>query len=271
MPACSTAIHPAGWTITFTEEDHSYRSVIGGREISYVSGTQFLGRYFPPFDPTGEITRRCALREGVTEEEMKDRWAAKGRESCRLGTRMHETVEDRLLARPRRNSPEDETERRRFEQAEGIAERIRARTDVVGVEKIVFSPALGIAGTVDALVRSRKDGTYCIVDHKSNAKIEEKDDNPYGKFCLAPIRHVPDTSFWHYALQLNLYEYLLRREKYVPAGARFRLFLNHVTAERARLIELPDMQTEVRELLIDWLASRLAPPSEVDPQPDLDP
>ena len=42
MPACSEAAHPSGVRIKFTEEDHRYSSVIGGRELTYTSGTTFV-------------------------------------------------------------------------------------------------------------------------------------------------------------------------------------------------------------------------------------
>ena len=96
MPGTSKAKSPCGIEIEFEEATHIYRSLINGLEVRYVSGTTLLSKYFPPFDPTGVITARCAKKEGVTVEEIKERWAAKGRESCRLGTRTHETIEDIL-------------------------------------------------------------------------------------------------------------------------------------------------------------------------------
>lgn len=256
MPHCSTARNPRGVEIVFTEEDHKYTSVINGKQISYMSGTQFLGKYFPQFDPDGSITKKCALKEGISPEELKKRWADKGKESCRLGTRMHERLEDLFLSRQVRNTPEDDTEKKRFDNAVSIGQKIMQRLDIVGVEKIVFSDQLGIAGTIDFLGKSKKDGTYIIIDHKSNAKIEQ--DNFWKKFCLGPLSHVPDNSFYHYALQLNLYEYLLKHEQYVQKDAKFALFLNHVTADKAQLIKLPDMQSEIKDLMIDFLLSKIA-------------
>ena len=253
MPSCSKAVHPSGVEIIFTEEDHKYRSVINGNEVSYVSGTQFLGGFFPPFDPTGKITERCALKEGLTVDELKRKWDEKKNKSCRLGTRMHETIEDCLNGVPYRNTAEDDEEKRRFANAKEIGAKLRKTVDLLGIEKIVFSPDLRIAGTIDLLAKSRKDGSYLIIDHKSNADIPPKDENRYGKFCLGPISHLPDTAYWHYACQLNLYAYLLKREKYVPAGSRFRFFLNHVLPESYRLIELPELQVEIRDLVIEHL------------------
>lgn len=254
MPSCSSAKNPKGYEITFTEETHIYESIINGKTINYVSGTGFCSKFFPEFDPTGKITARCAEKEGLTVEAMKAKWAAKGKESCRLGTRMHERLEDLFLGQKVRNVPENDEEKRRFDNAIKIGNKIKDRLDIIGVEKIVFSPELKLSGTIDFLGRSKKDGSYIIVDHKSNKEIEK--DNKYKKFCLDPISHLPDVAFYHYGLQLGLYQYLLKYEQYVPKDAKFKLFLNHVTSEKAELIELPDLQSEIKDMIIYYLLNQ---------------
>jgi len=198
MPSCSKAKNPRGIEITFTEADHKYTSFIDGYEISYISGTQFLGKCFPPFDPTGEITARSARKAGVSVEEIKRRWDEKGKESCRLGTRLHETIEDTLLKRKYRNEPEDKVEESRFENGKSMGLKLLERTSILGVEKIVFSDRLRIAGTIDLFAASKKTGEFLIIDHKTNKSIEQE--NRYKKFCLSPVEHLPDTNFYHYAL-----------------------------------------------------------------------
>ena len=60
MPACSKAKNPQGIEIIFTENDHRYTSIIDGKEIVYVSGTTFLGKYFPMFSTRTEY-RACVM------------------------------------------------------------------------------------------------------------------------------------------------------------------------------------------------------------------
>ena len=257
MPACSKAIHPSGIEIEFFEDTHKYVSTINGKEITYISGTGFLHQFFPEFDPTGVITERCAKKEGLTVEQIKEKWAAKGRESCRLGTRLHEVCEDIELGRDLRNTPEDDVEKARFANGIKMAKAFRVKLDILGVEKIVFDPELKIAGTIDLFAQSRKDKSYVIIDHKTNAEIERANDNPYNKFCLAPVEHLPDTSFYHYALQLNLYAYLLKRNKYVPKDSKFKFYLDHVTADKADLIELPALESDIKEMIISHLMKQI--------------
>lgn len=250
MPGTSRAKNPRGITIEFTEETHAYKSIIDGQELKYVSGTTFLGKYFPPFDPTGVITARCAKKEGISVEEIKERWAAKGRESTRLGTRLHELCEDIVLGREIRNTAENIVEAKRFENGKKIATKLRNSIDILGVEKIVFSHRLPtpIAGTIDLFGRSRKDGSYLILDWKTNKEIERE--NKYKKFCLPPIQHIPDTALYHYALQLSLYQFLLKFEGYVEKDAKFKMALLHVTEDNAETIVVPDCVNEIKDLII---------------------
>lgn len=254
MPGTSRAKHPKGYEIEFFEDTHKYVSVINGKEISYTSGTGVIHAYFPPFDPSGEITKRCALREGITVEELKAKWKAKGHASCRFGTRVHECCEDIELGRGEhelRNRPQDAREEIVFKHAVNMARRFRQQLDILGVEKIVFSPELQIAGTIDLFARSKKTGDWLIIDHKTNQSIERE--NKWNNFALTPIEHVPDNNYSHYGLQLNLYQYLLQREGYVPKRSKFKLFLNHITETGAELIELPDMQLEIRDIVLEHM------------------
>lgn len=251
MPACSKAKNPQGIEIIFTEEDHRYTSIIDGKEIEYISGTTFLDKYFPEFDPTGKITEKCAKKQGISVSELKKLWRDKADRACVYGTKVHETVEDTLLGRKYRNEYSDQKEKICFEYAKKVGVKLLKSLDILGVEKIVFNPELRIAGTIDLLGRSKKTGKYIIVDHKTNEKpIDET--NKYRAFCLDPISNVPDTSFGHYSLQLNLYSYLLKEGGYVDKDAEFEYYLDHITVDGVKMIKLPDLQKEIKLIINDY-------------------
>ena len=257
MPGSSKAKHPRGHEIEFFEDSHVYKSIIDGKEIKYTSGTGVIHHCFPPFDPSGEITKRCALKEGISVDELKARWKAKGDASCKFGTRVHECCEDVELGKSLdelRNKPSSPKEEKLMANAIKMAKKFYERLYILGAEKIVFSPSLQIAGTVDLLARSKKDGSYLIIDWKTNKSIDVED--KWNKFALDPISHLHDTNYVQYCCQLNLYQYLLRREKYVPIDAKFKMFLVHVTEQDASLISVPDMQLEIRDMMIHWLLER---------------
>jgi hypothetical protein len=72
--------------------------------------------------------------------------------------------------------------------------------------------------------------------------------NRANKFATHPtIEHLPDTNFWHYALQLNIYKYILQT-KYGKTVTDLYLIVLHPEAQNYQRIKLPDLQTEVAEL-----------------------
>ena len=56
----------------------------------------FIKRWTRPFDPDGEVLRKCAAKEGITPDEMKAIWNKKGEESIAKGNAIHEFLDLRL-------------------------------------------------------------------------------------------------------------------------------------------------------------------------------
>ena len=63
---------------------------------------------------------------------------------------------------------------------------------------------------------------------------------------------MPDSNFWHYALQLNTYKAILE-EKYDKKITDLYLVRLHPDAEEKNyeLIKLPDLTAEIRELFAE--------------------
>jgi len=247
MPGCSTAKNPRGVKITFEEDSHKYSSIIDGKEITYVSGTTFVDNFFPEFDPTGEITKKCAQREGITESQMRQRWRDKANKSCVYGTKIHECMEDHLNRRPLRNNPSDDREKIVFEVASRLSSKLLERGDIIGIEKIIFDEKLKIAGTIDLLLRSKKDGKVWILDHKTNEKIVME--NTYNNFALEPISDVPDTNFFHYTEQLNLYQYILKESGYIDKDEKVGMALFHITERGFKTYPIDDHQSDIVKMI----------------------
>ena len=72
--------------------------------------------------------------------------------------------------------------------------------------------------------------------------------NRGNKFATHPaIEHIPDTNYWHYALQLNIYKYILQ-SKYNKTVTDLYIIVLHPEAKNYQRIKLPDLQSEVAEL-----------------------
>ena len=76
----------------------------------------------------------------------------------------------------------------------------------------VFGETIDLAGSIDfvGVVTSGPDaGGLWLVDWKRTKELRYKSHHRSGYCMLPPLDHIPDTSKWHYAIQLNLYSYLL--------------------------------------------------------------
>ena len=245
MPGDSISKHPSGLTMYFTESDHVYRDEYG---TEYVSGTTLIHRAFPEFD-SAAISAKCAKRQGVDQSEILADWEARNR----AGTRAHENCEYQILGQyDRMHAPEDETERVRFAAAWEEVEKIRAAGfQWMRPEYVVFSPRFLIAGSIDLLC-CRDDQNYLIVDWKYLKKMRYKAfRDEVG--TIRPTAHLPNCNYYHYAMQLNVYEFILKAEGYIPVGADVRKVLNWYNSEAGKFenIGVRDMPTEAA-MLAAW-------------------
>ena len=86
--------------------------------------------------------------------------------------------------------------------------------------------------------------------------------NRVNKFATHPaIEHLPDTNFWHYALQLNIYKYILQI-KYGKTVTDLYLIVLHPEAQNYQRIKLPNLQAEVAELFEERIRRFAAPSAE---------
>lgn len=247
MPSCSKAKNPHGVEILFEEETHKYSSIINENEIIYTSGTTFINNFFPKFDPTGEILIKTAKKRGVLPSILKKEWDDKRINSCIFGTKIHETCEDVFLNQKIRNKPKNDRERFSMKVAQKAAEKVLEKADILGVEKIVFDEDLKIAGTMDGLIKSKKDGKIWIIDWKTNEKITTE--NTYNKFGFSPIEHIPDINYEHYSLQLNLYEYILKKVGYIDKNEDIGKCIIHITDIGSKSYVMEDRQKEISDMI----------------------
>ena len=59
-----------------------------------------------------------------------------------------------------------------------------------------------------------------------------------------PLEHLPDSNYWMYALQLNLYAYILESEYGYEVGGMYLAVVSSL-AQRPRCIEVPRMGREI--------------------------
>lgn len=247
MPNSTTAIHPSGkLSITFTEEGHEYND---SYDRIYCSVTTLIHRNFPPFNAPAAAAAKSA-KTGIPAEQYIADWQATANRATADGTRAHENCERQILGRfTEMHQPRDDAERLRFRAAWNAVEQLRAAYTRLEPEKLVFSPRFGLAGSIDCLAYAA-DGTFAIYDWKFIRELKTAAFGGRTGITYA-TQDIPDCNFYHYALQLNIYEQILKIEGYIDQSATVAKFLNVYDAgsHAFQTHQLPNMERTVFMLL----------------------
>ncbi len=258
--------------IKFEEATHTY--YIDGTTVAPRSVTGLVHGYCAShFDPQHVVKQMKRGRrwpekreqylkedadESMSDGDICEMWNRNGRVASSRGTLLHYHAECLLngvaVAAP--HSPE-------FSQICCLDAALREmgyspfRTEVC-----LFHCGLCVAGQADALYMHEATSELALLDWKRTKSIRE--DNPW-RLLKEPIG-LPDTNGWLYALQLNVYSYILSTE-YGYDVSRMYLGQVHPTLSRARLIEVPKLEEHMALLIEDQISRGLAV-SEAAPGPD---
>lgn len=242
--------HERDTHIRFEERGHVYYIK---REKGYKSVTTLVHDSFEKFNADKIIDKMMASDKwpdskyfGMTKQEIKDSWKANGAEAAKMGTAMHAMFEyyyngikqdviDSYVGTP---------------EYDYFMNFIRDHPELVPyrTEWNVYDEDYRIAGSIDMLFIN-DDGTISIYDWKRCKSIDRH--NNFGKKCLREgLQHLDDTNYWHYALQLNIYKFILET-KYGLTVKDLHLVVIHPenSIQNYEKIQLPFIQNEVKILL----------------------
>ena len=242
-------IHPSGIIPQFDKENHKY--LIDGKEL--LSVTQLIGKFFPKFK-RDEISKIYAKKHGLTQEHVLAMWEDKRVRTKTIGDNCHlfasnfidylYGVENKKIIKP-------------YNIRYGIVVDKIIELKEAGVlypEHKIFSLKFNIAGTVDIV--SINNHIVYLYDWKF---VETIDINNPWENCNAPINYLSASKFNKFALQLNLYQFILETEgyfenKYFESQDRnivYKKALLHVTDTDCIKIDVPDMKKEVKAIIIE--------------------
>lgn len=235
--------HERDFRLGFDAATHTYR--LDGCDGELTSVTTLVESCFPEFDSQG-CAARVAAREGVDVATVLERWDAIARDARVRGTAMHDRIERYYLGEENHGAEESE-EFRLFRMFADVERLHPYRT-----EWRIYHEDYGIAGTLDFLELT-PEGTYNIYDWKRSIKLIDAGrgtvitESPYRTMSLAPLS-LPDTSYWHYALQVSVYRYILQ-EKYGIRVTGMKLGVFHPAYDRPWIITLPYLEDQVVAVL----------------------
>lgn len=227
--------------IAFEEETHTYhhpKDETGNAE--YISVTTLIDRFFP-FDINRFITVK-ARKEGRTEEDVLEEFLKNRDEAAEEGTYLHEQIEKFLKGKEHESTSKEFAMFKEFYKQIVLAKGF----EFVEAEKRILLEEYNIAGTVDALFKKPNSEEYLIVDWKRSKKLVV-DGHPkkygYG-YGLSELSHLDNSSYYKYAIQQNIYRYILQR-KYGMKISSMNLIVLHENFDNFHRINLGVMEREV--------------------------
>ena len=249
LPLKSQNPFPREDRVAFVEDGHAY-FVDGVRVPRSVTGLvhSFAGH----FDPARAIRclkqgrnweeRQAEMVEqglGTTDDEIMSRWRRNGEAQSKRGQLLHFHAECLL-----NNVQIEEPHSPEFLQLRSIYRSLL----LLGLrpyrtELCIYHCGLRLAGQIDALFLD-KDSKLVIVDWKRIREL--KYENPHASL-LYPLDHLPDTNYWTYALQLNMYRYVLETE-YGLDVSRMLLAVVHPDAGSPALVDVPRLEAEIHAI-----------------------
>lgn len=203
--------HPRDDSIVFDEPTHTY--TVNGTSAGWISCTGFLHEFFPHFDPDAVIRQMMRSPKwpqnkyyGMTAAAIKKLWNDNGAAASGAGTAMHLAIEQYMHGHPEVIEPAvlETPEWRYFMNFWN-----EVKDDLVPYrsEWEVWSEDHKLAGSIDMIYYRKSDDSYVIYDWKRSKEI--KTETPFGGTGFGPVAHLPDTNYWHYTLQLNVYRWFL--------------------------------------------------------------
>ena len=200
--------------IDFEPEQHVY-TYKGLTRLLPVSS--LIAYFFEKFEAQAAAQRQYE-RYGIPVDETLKKWERNGQMAREVGTFVHEQTEsyfrDGTFAKVCPFTFEDQTEMISVEKERQHFLRFVMDYDIhpYRQEWPVYDTDLNIAGTID-MVCKEMDGEFTIYDWKRSSKVVNVLGQPIveafgGKLGYNGIS-LPDTPYYHYCIQQNLYRYML--------------------------------------------------------------
>lgn len=271
--------------IAFEEEAHIYYDVTKP-EQKFISVTTLIHSFTQPFDKefwsaykalekllpkeSWAIEKKSLLSSkkfdkvllelhNITEDDFNkeqqgilDAWDLENRKSCERGSKIHEELENSFYKKKKNI---DLSKYQIGGKFECIKDRVELDLDCGVYPEYLISRVsedgkLRLAGQIDLLV---KNGNKIIIgDWKTNKKIETKSFfNSATKSSVKmqyPLNNLDDVNYWHYALQLSTYAWMM--QMYNPEFEIEDLVLVHFDhQDNMTVYHMPYLKDEVIRML----------------------
>lgn len=226
--------HPRDSLIIFDSTKHNYTC---NNLVGFTSVTGWVKTHFKQFDANATVDKIMSSRNwtkskyfGKTKDEILSGWTTNANLASSLGTEMHKSIESYYNLTPNQRSEI------LSQPLPYIIASLNLPNHFINFvnnndhltpfrsEWMIFDESIKIAGSVDMLFE-QPDGSLIIYDWKRCKGIVKT--SPFNSYSTTDcIEHFPDTNFWHYALQLNMYKYIIEA-KYEKTVSKLVLLALH--------------------------------------------
>ncbi len=221
--------------IVFNAHDHSYKS-LDEENIKWISVTTLVSHFKKPFDAkkiAAKVTKNKKSKwYGIDPVIIEQIWTNESDRSIILGSWYHDQRESDLCALASM-------------EREGVTipvfkpNEVKEGTKIAPLQKLepgvypehmVYLRSAGICGQSDLV--EVVNGKVNIIDYKTNKEIKKESYVNYEGLSdkmAPPVDSLDDCNFYHYALQLSIYMYIIL--KHNPKLKPGRIFIHHITFE----------------------------------------
>ena len=236
--------------IEFFAKEHIY---VYKKFIQLKAVSDIISMFFRKFDSIG-WSRKKALENGISQRCQLEQWDCKGVESREVGTYLHEQIHKYLV----REKP-DFTYHFQYNGEEvHVDKMVDISTEYIYFKKFlneenivpfrtewqIFDPVLRIAGTIDFL--SRNGNGFDLYDWKRSDKIDKY--ATVWNHGINGLESVPDTRYYHYCIQLNMYKYILENNYNITINKMYLVVL-HPAYNAYQKIEVPSMENAINTIV----------------------
>lgn len=190
--------------VRFDEESHSY--YVEDKLDVFISVTSLIDLYSHEFE-SDTISKKTALKKGISQEELLEKWEAKRNASVEKGNYIHDFIENRIKL----ENYQDDTNfysKERLQFLDFEKDFLKDKL-IIYSEKVLYDCNYLLAGTIDCLAYDELNKKLFYIDWKTNEKISFF--NKYKNFKF-PLNKYQQCSKEVYSLQLSFYRFIIETE-----------------------------------------------------------
>ena len=202
-------------SVIFIPQSHTYKSIEDSENIEWTSVTSVVSKFKEKFDAEAIAAKSSKNKKskwyGMTANDIMLAWEGEAQKAINLGSWYHDQREADLLEFSTISRKGKEVPIIRPITKDGVKYAPNQKlTDGVYPEHMVYLKSAGICGQSDRV--EVIDGFVHVSDYKTNKEIKTESYTNWegiSKKMQPPLQHLDDCNFYHYALQLSIYMYMI--------------------------------------------------------------